>query len=772
MTSSSCDPSCQTCLGGGANQCLTCPSGKYFYAGNNSCLSCNVDGYSHTDGVNCIQCDSTCSTCSGSRATNCLTCASGLYLYSLNSSCVTCFADGVYISGNGCLKCDSSCKSCSGPTPTDCLTCYSEDTLTSQRSCISSETKLDSTQAVIVTKTSTVASASGQSQDAATSILPLLSKGASTTVILLAEFTGDIILYRYINIKFPHNFVEFCHSLEHHFIPNPFTNIGCHESQLGKFKEFDMSTCFLKNAGHLLNKEVVALCLIAASWILSWLLQSHARISKALISIRTVLTWNSFISYFMGDFKEFVLYSMLDIFPSSSSSSSLSSNEHRLLSGSAGSSETDESHIKGGTVGPRFSYAISIITIVIYAVMFFYFGYLLNRKKKKNPASDVTSPSTRKILPEQNKHEESPSHNHHNHAEGKEKSKWMEVPRAFDAISSELKKDTLFSRNFLLFLQLSSLLTGLNFLFLQDYGVVQAAIYFAINLIFMILVLYYKPFEHKLELWLFTINFISRLFMGFFAILIGARPDKLSTNAIGLTLIVLTVTTTVINSLVSVWLILKMLIGFCKKRFGRANKNRTHPLPQPDRMAVADIEVFPSLPNTTRIDSSKPSSRRNLFTEREVSSLQFVHLKSKSQDLELDTERSHYVQGNQSPSTRRNTETPFELEAHKVLIRPSEACSHLNLNTPSQNQDFQITLDALTDISPVKVSHNFLWGAREISLSKEGGLNEEASRDKDISPDLKLALNEKNNHEKKLDIIDQLKMIVEDADSETEKNQK
>ena len=108
-----------------------------------------------------------------------------------------------------------------------------------------------------------------------------------------------------------------------------------------------------------------------------------------------------------------------------------------------------------------------------------------------------------------------------------------------------------------------------------------------------------------------------------------------------------------------------MLIGFCKKKFRRTKKNKTHTLPQPDQLKIAEIEVFPSLPNITRIDLSKPSSRRNLVTERDVSSLQFVHLKSKSEDLELDTERSNYVQGNQSPSTRRNTETPFELEAHK-----------------------------------------------------------------------------------------------------------
>ena len=156
-----CDPSCATCTGSGANQCSTCSAGLYLQSGN-TCVSCTQAGF-YISGTSCLPCNGNCATCVTS-ATNCqscnpttnyimlnsgnicgTTCPAGNYVTTYNgqnacalctSPCATCTAagtsacssciSGYTLSGSTCSNgCDPTCLTCSGATAADCTSCSS-----------------------------------------------------------------------------------------------------------------------------------------------------------------------------------------------------------------------------------------------------------------------------------------------------------------------------------------------------------------------------------------------------------------------------------------------------------------------------------------------------------------------------------------------------------------------------------------------------------------------------------------------------------------------
>src|SRR3954468_682203 len=64
-TPGACDPTCQTCAGPGANDCVSCPSGRYRINLPGSCAECTpIDSCS--SGVTCSSAtNSQCDTCDG-----------------------------------------------------------------------------------------------------------------------------------------------------------------------------------------------------------------------------------------------------------------------------------------------------------------------------------------------------------------------------------------------------------------------------------------------------------------------------------------------------------------------------------------------------------------------------------------------------------------------------------------------------------------------------------------------------------------------------------
>ncbi|PPQ70064.1 hypothetical protein CVT24_003808 [Panaeolus cyanescens] len=179
-----CANTCATCTGASSNQCLTCPTGSYFFDGNcvtadsngncqgtngliadnvkltcdtcgSKCTSCGIPGFnalstidrlqctgclpgfvlsegkclescpsgtvvSPQDNLTCIPCSSSCGTCAGT-ADFCLTCSSGQL--ASDGQCVSTCPSGTFTSTGSCLKCHPDCATCSGSSFNQCSTC-------------------------------------------------------------------------------------------------------------------------------------------------------------------------------------------------------------------------------------------------------------------------------------------------------------------------------------------------------------------------------------------------------------------------------------------------------------------------------------------------------------------------------------------------------------------------------------------------------------------------------------------------------------------------
>lgn len=108
----SCDPSCLTCNGGLANNCVTCDSaGTYPFYDNGYCKTvCTNIQYTYLE--------------NGIRY--CLdTCPAGTYKLELVSgkSCVSMCPDGYYNNNGFCSVCDTACLRCTGGTNSNCTAC-------------------------------------------------------------------------------------------------------------------------------------------------------------------------------------------------------------------------------------------------------------------------------------------------------------------------------------------------------------------------------------------------------------------------------------------------------------------------------------------------------------------------------------------------------------------------------------------------------------------------------------------------------------------------
>jgi hypothetical protein len=118
-----CEPSCATCSGSLATQCLTCPASNYLYS-DNHCGTCGGAGVT-VSGPNCVPCAGSCATCQAGMPSYCLTCTVDLYLNSGAHTCTLCNTPGYFISGSNCVNCNPSCYACSTSGTSACTQCHS-----------------------------------------------------------------------------------------------------------------------------------------------------------------------------------------------------------------------------------------------------------------------------------------------------------------------------------------------------------------------------------------------------------------------------------------------------------------------------------------------------------------------------------------------------------------------------------------------------------------------------------------------------------------------
>ena len=602
-----CDATCKTCSGSSLTSCVACYPGFYIYAGNHTCLSCEETGYTHSDGINCFDCHSSCKECDGPTKTDCTECFSGSYLNTIDGTCSSCIMDGFFIQGGFCKQCDPTCKTCDGPERTDCLSCYPSHyyNSTNQTCIVKSKSSL-----YPPTQASTIASLSLQTQSAAASILPMIVKGASTTAILLSDFVGDTLMYRYINVVWPENFFAFCYTLYYNFLPNPYQDLYTPDSQIGKFKDFEMSVYLLANSGNTLDRELYAIVVILLTWPLSMMLKKYPRVQKPLITIRDTFTWGTLMTFLMGDFTELWLHSMLQF---------------------------REFEYTGPYSG--FCYALGIMVFIGYPLTYVYFVYLLNRKKKPtaNAGSSNAIPTSETLADDENE-------------PGKPKVEWEEVPTRWNFISADLKRENWYARNFILVSQGVNAIMCCILFFLQDHGLIQASLYFAVNLIYTILTLFvYKPFESVFQTRIFALNFGVKLLMAGFAVALGAGGEVTANETVGLAMVSICIGTIFANAILSVWAIFKTAIGNCKKvrvkRKIMKEKAKIMPLRVKTLNAKSDVESAATAMNAPHKLNSptimiNESSASNFFdSEKNLD----ARLPRGGIDLnQVDSERSHF----------------------------------------------------------------------------------------------------------------------------------
>ena len=126
--------------GDGLNHCLTCPANCTTCASATNCYNCLTGFYLDNPGSgSCVQCDPSCLTCRGPAATDCVLCPSSLTFQVSTSMCValacTSSQYANYTIGE-CQDCDSSCTTCSGILPTQCLTCPTSTALSIINTCL------------------------------------------------------------------------------------------------------------------------------------------------------------------------------------------------------------------------------------------------------------------------------------------------------------------------------------------------------------------------------------------------------------------------------------------------------------------------------------------------------------------------------------------------------------------------------------------------------------------------------------------------------------
>ncbi|KAL4504648.1 hypothetical protein ABPG73_021495 [Tetrahymena malaccensis] len=113
-----------------------CKQNRWIYESLSTCISCNLK-------QSPLCCDPTCSTCNGSNANNCLSCYGSMILFNntcldkcpngysydpITNSCQVCSA---FVGVPACNSCASDCQTCSAATISQCKTCYGSRKLNS-----------------------------------------------------------------------------------------------------------------------------------------------------------------------------------------------------------------------------------------------------------------------------------------------------------------------------------------------------------------------------------------------------------------------------------------------------------------------------------------------------------------------------------------------------------------------------------------------------------------------------------------------------------------
>ncbi|KAK2713282.1 hypothetical protein QYM36_009226 [Artemia franciscana] len=126
-----CDPTCGTCNGPSALDCLWCGPNLKRLIDSGRCTDICPDGYFEENGE-CHMCAMQCVNCSSSHGEFCDTCGNGLILH--DGICSATCPKGWFEAENyTCEACHESCETCKKDEPDHCITCPPESYLMNQR---------------------------------------------------------------------------------------------------------------------------------------------------------------------------------------------------------------------------------------------------------------------------------------------------------------------------------------------------------------------------------------------------------------------------------------------------------------------------------------------------------------------------------------------------------------------------------------------------------------------------------------------------------------
>mgnify|MGYP000876556740 FL=1 len=317
------EKSCATCYGWKPTNCLSCPSGTYYYPPNSTCLSsCPISTYYDTHSLSCQPCYQTdsdyigCLTCTGPMYTQCTSCAEGLFYYPHNNTCgkvCPCGSGYFYNSATKqCGICYPGCEYCTSSSSEDCYYTdkYDYDCLLGDFDG-KAQTQLMSAFVQVAESSAFVLS-----------IATVILSGASTMgAPIVFTYFGLLSLYQLLNVDYDSNVVLFFQksfSLNGgHDFPNYFAssddkywNSETRIQGNNKFHLYRISYLFLKNFGGKLSLLFTLVAVVPVLSIIALLMNNNGvkeKYLKIFNTAKTFIQWNLIITVFLSLFISLVL---------------------------------------------------------------------------------------------------------------------------------------------------------------------------------------------------------------------------------------------------------------------------------------------------------------------------------------------------------------------------------------------------------------------------------------------------------------------------------
>ena len=415
-----------------------------------------------------------------------------------------------------------------------------------------------------VTSAGNTAGAAMQAQTAVTAVLPAITGGLSTSAMLLVGFLAEVDIYKLINVPFPDNFVMFCESMESSIFPNVFANLDTEyggenpTSEIGQFKSWGVSTVMLDNSFTNILKLLAALGIITVSTFVVTFFKSCPDIVSLFYRLRGLVMWNVFLSFFLGDFSELLLTSMIQL---------------------------RENYVSSAYTNLSFAFAVIIVTT--YGLLIIYMGYRLNKTHLhlRQIVQQAHQPSDPKLKTTSQK--ESKKH-------------WVEVPKSVGIIVEDFHDRNRFARNFMLVMMTVDLLMVLIVFLFQDHGLAQAIMYTVTTLMYVCLIIWQRPYKSKAQTALLLLNQTSKIGLGIVAIMLGVNEKTQSISAaavtqMGYSLILMIVIVIGINLIIALGITVVTLYEGVKKKLmmlkaSRANRQKKNQKDQTQKQTGITLE--------------------------------------------------------------------------------------------------------------------------------------------------------------------------------------